>query len=223
MSAGAFFLVANDALIKLFASGLPTSQIIGVRAVATVLFCLSVLAKTGWVFPSLKDRDLLIRTVFTIANVFAFVAAVIALPFSLAVFVDMTNILFVAALAPFILMERPTMVKATAIGIGFLGAAALLSVQVGGAGWLIVLPVLSALTGAGRELWTRKLGPDYSPVSLTLYAAVGMILVALALGANSWVFDQPWALCAVLVAGGLQGLAMVLMTHATKTAQSAQG
>jgi len=100
MIAGAFLLVLSDASIKLYASGLPTTQIIGVRASATVLVCLMVMAKTGWAFPRLWGRDLLIRTGFTIANVFAFVAAVIALPFSLAVFVDMTNILFVAMLAP---------------------------------------------------------------------------------------------------------------------------
>jgi len=83
MSLGAFFLVANDAVIKLYASGLQTSQIIGFRALATVLFCVALMAKTGWALPSLLDRDLLIRTGFTIANVFAFVVAVIALPFSL--------------------------------------------------------------------------------------------------------------------------------------------
>ena len=163
MIAGAFLLVLNDASIKLYASGLPTTQIIGVRASATVLVCLMVMAKTGWAFPRLWGRDLLIRTGFTIANVFAFVAAVIALPFSLAVFVDMTNILFVAMLAPWVLAERLSMLKVVSILTGMAGAGVLLcSPGSRHAGWLTVLPVLSALAGAGRELWTRKLGPDFS-------------------------------------------------------------
>ena len=219
MSLGAFFLVANDALIKLYASGLPTSQIIGFRALATVLFCLALMAKTGWALPSLLGRDLLIRTGFTIANVFAFVAAVIALPFSLAVFVDMTNILFIALLAPFVLSERLTTLKICTILVGLLGACLLLSVQGLGVGWLIVLPVLSALAGAGRELWTRKLGPEYSAVSLTLYAALGMIIVALTFGTSGWIFDQPSAILAALAAGCLQGIAMILMTNALQTGE----
>jgi S-adenosylmethionine uptake transporter len=219
MIAGAFLLVLSDASIKLYASGLPTTQIIGVRASATVLVCLMVMAKTGWAFPRLWGRDLLIRTGFTIANVFAFVAAVIALPFSLAVFVDMTNILFVAMLAPWVLAERLSMLKVVSILTGMAGAGVLLCVQVQGTGWLIVLPVLSALAGAGRELWTRKLGPDFSASSLTLYAAVGMIVVALVFGVKEWVFDQPWALGATLIAGCLQGAAMVLMTYALQNGE----
>jgi len=82
-----------------------------------------VMAKTGWAFPRLWGRDLLIRTGFTIANVFAFVAAVIALPFSLAVFVDMTNILFVAMLAPWVLAERLSMIKVVSILTGMAGRA----------------------------------------------------------------------------------------------------
>jgi hypothetical protein len=99
----------------------------------------------------------------------------------------MTNILFIALLAPFVLSERLTTLKICAILVGLLGACLLLSVQGLGVGWLIVLPVLSALAGAGRELWTRNLGPEYSAVSLTLYAALGMIIVALTFGVSGWI------------------------------------
>ena len=86
--------------------------------------------------PSLRDRDLLIRTGFTIANVYAFVAAVLVLPFSLAVFVDLTNILFVALLAPLVLSERLTIAKLLAVGLGISGAGIMLSVEAFGLGWV---------------------------------------------------------------------------------------
>ena len=80
MVVGALFLVANDALVKIFASELPTNQIIAIRAGVTALLCGVILQSKGSPLPSLRNRDLLIRTGFTIGNVFAFVAALVALP-----------------------------------------------------------------------------------------------------------------------------------------------
>lgn len=82
---GALFLVANDALVKVFASELPTTQIIAIRAGVTALLCGAILQSKEWPLSSRRNRDLLIRTGITIGNVFAFVAALVALPFSLAV------------------------------------------------------------------------------------------------------------------------------------------
>lgn len=131
MVSGAAFLVFNDALIKLFTADLPVGQIIAFRALATMACCVALMAKTRPPLPRLRDRDLLIRTGFTVANVFAFVAAVTVLPFSLAVFVDLTNILFVAVLAPVFLPERMTPWKLAAVGTGLAGAAVMLSLEAG--------------------------------------------------------------------------------------------
>lgn len=214
MVVGALFLVANDALVKIFASELPTNQIIAIRAGVTALLCGVILQSKGWPLPSLRTRDLLIRTGFTIGNVFAFVAALVALPFSLAVFVDLTNILFVALFAPFVLAERLTIRQVIAVAIGILGAGILLSVEVTVVGWAILWPIASAIMGGGREVYTRKLGPDYSPVALTFYGAIGVIFAACSLGTGDWAFPSYEALFGVAVAGGLQGVAMLMITHA---------
>jgi drug/metabolite transporter (DMT)-like permease len=212
MAAGAAFLVINDALVKQFAGPMPVTQIIAVRAAATIACCLLLIARNRRPLPCPFGRDLMIRTGFTVANVFAFVAAVTALPFSLAVFVDLTNILFVVAAAPFLLAERMTLAKLTAVAAGVAGAGVMLSVEAAQSGWLILLPLASALMGAGRELWTRKLGGTVPAEVLTLYAAVCMCLAAPVLGMDGWVFDAPAALAMVLMAGLFQGAAMMLMT-----------
>ena len=129
MALGAFFLVANDTFVKLYASHLPTNQIIVFRSLATLACCILILWHRGTPLPNLRNRDLLIRTGFTIANVYAFVIALVSLPFSLAVFIDLTNILFVALLAPIVLAERLTFGKLAAVTIGMFGAGIMLSVE----------------------------------------------------------------------------------------------
>lgn len=209
---GAFFLVANDTFVKLFASDLPFNQIIVFRSLATIAVCIAILVSRGWKLPRLRNRDLLIRTGFTVANVYFFVVALVSLPFSLAVFIDTTNILFVALLAPIVLSERITVGKLSAVALGLLGAGLMLSVEAEAAGWVILFPLFSALMSAGRELWTRKLGPEYSVVALTFYASIGMVVFGLFLGVSDWRFDDLQALVAVLVAGCLHGVAMLLVT-----------
>ena len=82
MALGAFFLVANDTFVKLYASHLPTNQIIVFRSLATLACCILILWYRGTPLPNLRNRDLLIRTGFTIANVYAFVIALVSLLFS---------------------------------------------------------------------------------------------------------------------------------------------
>ena len=68
--------------------------------------------------------------------------------------------------------------------------------------------------GGCRELWTRKLGSEFSAVALTLYASIGMVLVGICLGVGEWTFDDTQALMAVLAAGLCHGVAMLLITTA---------
>ena len=214
MALGAFFLVANDTFVKLYASHLPTNQIIVFRSLATLACCILILWYRGTPLPNLRNRDLLIRTGFTIANVYAFVIALVSLPFSLAVFIDLTNILFVALLAPIVLAERLTFGKLATVTIGMFGAGIMLSVEAVASGWLIIFPLISAFMGGCRELWTRKLGSEFSAVALTLYASIGMVLVGICLGVEEWTFDDTQALMAVLAAGLCHGVAMLLITTA---------
>ncbi len=215
MKIGAACLVINDAIIKTLAASIPLTQIIAIRAATITLICLLLLVMAGRKPNFTFSRDVLIRTGFTVGNVFAFVAAISALPFSVAVLVDYTNILFVAIGAPFVLGERLTGLRLAAVLIGLTGAALILLPQVPVVGAAILLPVLSGFLGAGRELWTRRLrGGGAGSVELTLFAAIGMAVIALIVGFTSWQMPRYDMLVLVILAGCLQGLALILMAQA---------
>lgn len=101
-----------------------------------------------------------------------------------------------------------------AVSIGILGTGILLSVKVTAVGWTILWPIASAIMGGGRKVYTRKLGPDFNPVALTFYGAIGVIFAAFRLGTGDWAFSSYKALFGVTVAGGLQGIAMLMRIHA---------
>jgi drug/metabolite transporter (DMT)-like permease len=214
MTLGAAFLVVNDAIVKDVAGALPLTQIVALRAAVITAVCGGLIALSGKGFALPLQRDFLLRSGFTIGNVFAFVAAVSVLPFSIAVLLDFTNILFVALFAPLVLGERLTRLKIIAAALGFTGAAIILSAARADFGLLIFLPLLSGALGAGRELWTRRLQHGPGPEVLTFYAAAGMVVIACAIGWQTWLLADPAAIALACLAGVFQAAAMLLMTTA---------
>jgi len=215
MTLGAASLVINDAIVKTLTTQMPPSQIIAIRSVVIALICLGLMRLKGQSPRVVLDRDTLIRTGFTIGNVFAFVAAISVLPFSIAVLVDYTNILFVAMAAPFVLGEQLSPLRVFAVLAGLFGAALILSPEFSVSGAAILLPLLSGVLGAGRELWTRKLRSyRISAEELTLFAALGTLIIAPIIGIGTWHMPATRDIALAALAGGFQGLALILMAQA---------
>lgn len=222
MSLGAASLVVNDAITKILTTQMPVTQVIMIRAVTIAAICLLLLRLKNrpWVNPF--HKDILIRTGFTVGNAFAFVAAVSILPLSTAVLVDYSNILFVILAAPFILNEQLTRTRLIAVCFGLSGAALILSPEFKFVGLAVFIPVISGLLGAGRELWTRRLREtNISAEELTLLAALGMIFVAPLSGVSHWPFPEKQNIALAMLAGGFQGLALILMAKAFFFGESA--
>ncbi len=215
MTASAALLVVNDSMVKFIGDALPITQIIAIRAVAILMTCAAILGFKRRRLTNPFTRDVLLRTGFTVGNAFAFVATVRALPLSVAVLIDFTNILFVALLAPFVLSEKLTLMRLSAVFVGLMGAFLILSPEVAVVGLAAGLPLLSGALGAGRELWTRKLGQaGPSPEELTLYAAAGMIIIAVASGPQNWSFVLSTDIGLSILAGICQAAALILMAAA---------
>lgn len=215
MTVGAAFLVVNDATVKTIGEALPISQVIAIRSVVIALTCGVIIALSRRRLSNPFNRDVLLRTAFTVGNAFAFVAAVRILPLSVAVMVDFVGILFVAASAPFLLAERLTPLRLLAVTTGLFGAALVLAPESAAIGLLVLMPVLSGALGAGRDLWTRKLGRyGPRPEELTLFAAVGMFAVAISSGLQGWTFEVPSVLGLAVAAGICQSIALILMAAA---------
>lgn len=215
MSLGAACLVVNDAITKTLTTEMPVTQIIMIRAMTIAGICLLLLRLNNKPLINPFRKDVLIRTGFTVGNAFAFVAAVSVLPFSTAVLVDYSNIFFVTLAAPFLLNERLTRVRMAAVCFGLSGAALILSPEFKFVGLAVLIPVVSGLLGAGRELWTRRLhGTGVSAEELTFLAALGMIFVAPLFGVGHWTFPGYLNIALAMLAGGFQGLALILMAKA---------
>ena len=77
---------------------------------------------------------------------------------------------------------------------------------------VILLPVFSALFGAFREIWTRKLPAGINVFDITLLAAVGAALPAALVGDLGSANFELWIGVKVLATSVLFGAAFLLMT-----------
>ncbi len=212
MVVGAGLLVSNDALVKTLADDLTLLQIVGFRSLGIViLFSLvrfTVLRNRPFVF----NRAVLMRTLFSVANIYCFVAAVTVIPLSTAIVIDFSNILFVALLSPALLRIPFRFSLLFAAFIGFTGTAVIIGPSWKVFGPVILLPVLSALFGAFREIWTRKLPAGINVVDITLLAAAGAALPAVLAGDLGSASLDVWTGAKVLATSVLFGAAFLLMT-----------
>ena len=126
MVVGAGLLVTNDAVVKTLADDLTLLQIVGFRSLGIIiifsLFRLTILRNRPFVF----NRAVLVRTFFSVANIYCFVAAVTAIPLSTAIVIDFSNILFVALLSPALLGIPFRFSLLGAALVGFTGAAVII-------------------------------------------------------------------------------------------------
>lgn len=221
MTAGAAFLVLNDAVSKTLTADMPATQIIAIRASVIALISLILLLRAGNRPKNPFRTDIALRTIFAVGNVFAFLLGLALLPFAVNVLIDFTNILFVVLLAPLCVGEHLTARKLIAAVTGLVGAALILLPEFRNVGLAVLLPVLSALLGAGRELWTRRLrSTATTPEELTLFAAVGMFAVAVIVGGPGWNMPAMRDIVLAMGAGACQGLAMIFMAHAMFVGQA---
>jgi len=212
MVVGAGLLVINDAVVKTLTGDLTLLQIVGFRSLGIIilfsLFRFTVLRKRAFVF----NRAVLARTIFSIANIYCFVAAVTAIPLSTAIVIDFSNILFVALLSPALLGIPFSFSLLGAALVGFTGAAVIIGPSWQLFGPLILLPLFSALFGAFREIWTKKLPAGINVLDITLLAAAGAALPALLAGDLGNANFERWTGVKILAASILFGAAFMLMT-----------
>ena len=222
MTAGAFSLVLNDALVKIVADHVPPTEIIAIRSVFIAVLCALDLMARHERPRYLFDRDALIRTAFAVANTFVFVAAVTSLPFSVAVLVDYSSLLFVGIIAPFVLKEQTRLARVVATVVGLLGCYLILAPEFPSFGFLILLPLLSAMTGAGRDVWTRRFtAPGSSALHLTFHVALGLSIASLLVPDKSeWIIPSAGNFGICLAAGAFQAGAFLLTARAYFAAEA---
>lgn len=185
MIAGMFLISINDMVIKWLSGGYPLHQLVFMRSVVGLSFSLLLLRFEGGLAllrtgkPGLHAlRGLLV----VLANT-TFFAALATLPLATSTALYFVAPLIVTLLSIPVLGEQVGPRRFLAIGFGFVGVIIMMAPQFdldrGGAGWVVILPVLAAAFYSGMAVLTRKLGQRSRASVLSLHLHVAFMCVSL--------------------------------------------
>ncbi len=168
MVVSVFFMNLNNALLKWLSGMYPASQIIFMRSIVMVLIVLLLvpLFSSFSILKPSNNSGHWYRGVLNLLNGIFFVLAVTYLPLAETVALTFAAPLFLTALAIPFLGERVGWRRWMAVSFGFLGIL-IVARPIGGTLQLAILfPLIAALTGAMRDIVTRKLTAEESSLSI---------------------------------------------------------
>lgn len=187
MVLGSALLTSNDAVAKWLSQELPVAQVWCLRAVSATALILLLAPRYGG-YACLRPRSW--RAQGVRASLFVVTTALIVWGLSLLPLVEMSSILFagpifVVVLSVWLLGERVGMHRWLGVAIGFAGVLLILrpGAAVFGLGALVALG--AALTGALRDVVTRRLGATEHPLAILNVSNSAVLLIGLAIA--------PWA------------------------------
>lgn len=208
MIGGSALVTANDALTKWLTGGYPVGQVMFLRGFFIMLPIAFLVWRAGG-FAVLRTRNPkghLMRIGLVMAGTVLFLNAIRFLPLAEAVAIAFAGPLFTTALAPTLLGEYVGWRRWMAVLAGFAGVAIIF--QPGGAviQWASLLALGAGLTGALRDILTRRMSAGESSEALLVYTSCGVLLGGLATAPFGWlpVSGRDWGLFALngLVIGG---------------------
>ena len=182
---GMLAISINDVLIKQLSGGYPLHQIIFTRsAIGIFLTLILVQVEGGWGILKTRQPGLhIFRGLLIVVSNMAFFTAFAVLPLADATALFFVAPLFITLLSIPVLGEKVGPLRIGAVVFGFIGviimqrpwqSAEALEVD----RIVLLLPVLSALTYAGMQLMTRKLGAVSKASALAVYIQFMFIIVS---------------------------------------------
>ena len=235
-----FCFVANDALVRSVGTELPTTQIMFLRGLFVVFLITLVLfyranrlrsqQTSGAIeatplssqFKAAVSPIVLARSLLDLAGTFAFLYALIRMPFANVAAVLQCLPLIVTLGAALFFREKVGIWRWSAIVVGFIGVLIILRPGVSGFSvaslWLLVTVLLSA----GRDLLSRSLPPNIPTMMVTLSTAATIMLGGLLIGvlSGNWSYpnlDHLWklAIAAVFLFGAYHFIVLTMRTGET--------
>jgi S-adenosylmethionine uptake transporter len=183
---GVAAISVNDMLIKRLSGGYPLHQIVFTRsAIGIVLGLLLVKLEGG--FHLLKTRQPglhLLRGLLIVISNMSFFLALSVLPLAEATALFFAAPLFITLLSIPLLGEKVGPLRLGAVIVGFIGVVIMMRPWASTATlevsrWVLLLPVLAALTYALNQLMTRKLGVNSKASALMVYIQAAFVAVSL--------------------------------------------
>lgn len=175
------FLTMSDAVAKWLLPAMPAGEIIGIRAVFALLVFWAFLRWRGmaWPSPTARPGGQALNAFLLVVTLYCFTISLAYLDLAQAVLIIYTSPLFVTLLAPLVLREVVGWRRRVAALVGFAGAFLILRPGGDLFQWAALLPIVSALTMAWRDLLLRSLMATEDPLSVLASSMVGLLLLGL--------------------------------------------
>ena len=223
MLLGAAVLTGNDAVLKWLTSGYSVGQIMFCRGIF-IGIPLSILIWRAGGLASLKPhhpKSHFLRAGLVIIGTFLFVNGLRFLALTDAVAIAFAGPLFITAMAQPLLGEHVGWHRWAAVFAGFIGILVIMRPGGSAIQWAALFPLCASLTGAFRDILTRRMSARETSVALLFYTSVGVTLAGLATVPFEWTpvpaFD--WGLFAL--SGFLIGSAHFLMIETFRLGEAA--
>ncbi len=164
----------------------------------------------------------ILRVVFAVLGVQAWMAGLAHVPIWQAIALIMTSPFFVTLGASLLLKEKIGLHRLTATIVGFVGGMIILAPWSDAFSWHALWPVGAAIFWAATSLMTKQLTAAEAPATVTVYLLLLMTPIngLLAVG-SGWVIPGGMALVIILASGLLVYIAQLLIARAYSVADAA--
>ncbi len=183
---GMLAISVNDMLIKWLSGDYPLHQMVFIRSAIGILFSLLIVHfEGGWQI--LKPRRPwlhLLRGLLIVTSNMTYFAALAVLPLAEATALFFVAPLFITLLSIPVLREKVGIWRLSAVALGFVGVVIMQRPwqspdEIDVDRFILVLPLISALTYACNQILTRHLGVQAKASAMAIYIQASFIAVSL--------------------------------------------
>jgi len=222
MVIGGLVLTVNDAIVKYMAGLYPVGEVMFIRGATTVgLIALYVAWRGGWPAIRVKSwQGQLARAACTLFSTFLFIGSLRFLPLAESIAITFAGPLFITALAARTLGEEVGWRRWAAVVVGFMGVLLMFRPGEAAFNWGAALALTAALSGAIRDLITRRITQTESSLSILMVTTATVTLGGLATLPLGWTLPSVGHGGLLMLAGVFLGTAHFLMIEAFRRAEA---
>ncbi|WP_282609575.1 DMT family transporter [Pelagibius sp. Alg239-R121] len=223
MVGAGLFLTLNDAVLKWLTGDYPVGQIMFLRGLFVFLPIILLVWHAGGPRSLRVGRITphLLRGALMVAGTFLFINGLRHLPFADAISITFAGPLFVTALAAPLLGEVIRWRRWLAVGIGFAGVLIIIRPTSEVAQWAAIFPLAASVTGALRDILTRKMSQHDSSIAVMFYSTIAVTAAGGVTFVGGWEPVQLEDIGLFFLCGFLLGCAHFLMIEAFRLAEAA--
>lgn len=183
---GTGLITLNDMMFKALSGDYALYQIVFARSIGGLMFSLIILQiEGGWrLLQTATPWQHAARALMVVVANISFFLAIAAMPLGLVSALFFVAPLLITILSIPVLGEQVGIHRWAAVGVGFAGVALMFVPELLGQGlgvprWSYALPLVSALSYAGNQVMTRKLGVTSRASALAIYIQVMFLVVSI--------------------------------------------